>query len=296
MKNLTNKSLVLLMAMVLQLAALASSGKDINRTDESGKRQGYWVIKGYMANDKAYSPDAIVEEGEYKDNRREGLWKRYWPNGKPKSEVFYVFGKPEGHYKVFYESGQIEEESEWIDGRNVGEFKRWHPSGALQQHFLFAQNGKRNGVQKYFYDNGKLAMEVNIQNGEEQGMCKRYNEDGSLKEETMFNGGEVKPGGVKEYADKPGGEGVEADPHNKNIGKESKTSGDKVNPATVFKPNGYNVMYNDNGQMSQAGTYKDGRLWDGKMYVYNTDGILIRIEVYKSGRYLGSGVLEEEQE
>jgi hypothetical protein len=30
--------------------------------------------------------------------------------------------------------------------------------------------------------------------------------------------------------------------------------------------------------------------------VYNSDGILIRIEVYKSGRYLGSGVLEDEQE
>jgi antitoxin component YwqK of YwqJK toxin-antitoxin module len=295
MKNLTLTSITLPLFLVLHTALLAYGDKDINRTDQSGKRQGYWVIKGYMSNDKAYSPDAIVEEGEYKDNRREGLWKRFWPNGKPKSEVNYVFGKPEGHYKIYYETGQMEEEGDWVDSRNVGEFKRWHPSGNMQQLFMFSQNGKRNGVQKYFYENGKLAMEVNIHNGEEHGVCKRYNEDGSLKEEMVFDGGELKPGSSKEYSDKPGGEIVEADPYNKSIGKESTAPEGKVNAAAVFKPNGYNVMYNKNGQMAQAGVYSNGRLWDGKMYVYNSDGILIRIEVYKGGRYLGSGVLEEEE-
>ncbi len=55
---------------------------EINKTDAKGQRQGYWIIKGDMVNDAAYKPESKVEEGRYSDNRKDGLWKKYWPNGK----------------------------------------------------------------------------------------------------------------------------------------------------------------------------------------------------------------------
>ena len=35
------------------------------------------------------------------------------------------------------------------------------------------------------------------------------------------------------------------------------------------------------------------RLIDGKVYFYDTDGILTRIAVYKGGKYVGDAVVEE---
>jgi hypothetical protein len=67
----------------------------------------------------------------------------------------------------------------------------------------------------------------------------------------------------------------------------------KTNKAKSFRANGYNTIYNSNDQISQVGQYKDGQLWNGKWYQYNQDGILIRIEVYKDGKYVGNGLIEK---
>ena len=272
----------------------SSLAKDLNMTDASGKRQGYWVIKGVMVNDRNYAPEAIVEEGNYRNNLKEGLWKKYWPTGKLKSEITYLYGKPDGDYSIYYENGQLEERASWTEGRNVGNFSRYYENGNPQQQFVFAENGKRNGTQKYFHENGKIALEVTVTNGAEQGVMKRYNEDGSLKEESTFADGTLKPGSIKEINDKPGGEEVKPDIYNAKIGTEVPASKDKPNEATPFKPNGYNTLYDVNNALTQVGQFKNGRLWDGKWYRYSSDGILVRIEIYQNGRYIGTGILAEE--
>jgi S-adenosylmethionine synthetase len=47
-----------------------------------------------MLKDPAYAPNAKVEEGAYVNNEKEGMWKRYWPNGAVRSEIYYENGKP----------------------------------------------------------------------------------------------------------------------------------------------------------------------------------------------------------
>jgi hypothetical protein len=39
------------------------------------------------------------------------------------------------------------------------------------------------------------------------------------------------------------------------------------------------------------GTFKDGRLHDGRHYIYDEFGLLDHIEVYKDGVYVGNGVI-----
>lgn len=56
-----------------------------------------------------------------------------------------------------------------------------------------------------------------------------------------------------------------------------------------FKPNGYNKIYNDNDEIWQDGEYKNGKLWNGKVYIYDSDGILLRILIYKEGIYEADG-------
>ncbi len=58
-----------------------------------------------------------------------------------------------------------------------------------------------------------------------------------------------------------------------------------------FNPNGYNKVYNSNEELYQDGEFKDGRLFNGKMYVYDEDGILLKVKVYKDGAYHSDGQL-----
>ncbi len=268
-------------------------GQKINATDEKGQRQGYWIVLGSMIDDREYKPESKVEEGNYSDNRKEGLWKKYWPSGLVRSEIFYAGGRPAGEYKLYYKNGKLEEHSRWEDNLNKGAFSRYYVNGNPQQQFYFAENGKRNGQQKYYHENGKLAMEVTVTNGQESGIMRRYNPDGSLEEEKLFENGVAKPSTSKKYKETKPATEIVKDPYDESVGKESKVIADKPNRAQPFKSNGFNTLYDRNGAVTQSGEFMNGRLYDGKWYRYNQDGILIRIEIYKGGKFIGLGVIGE---
>jgi antitoxin component YwqK of YwqJK toxin-antitoxin module len=286
--------LTLVVAAMASLQVAASSGGGPNQIDELGQRQGYWVINGFMSNDRSYAPDETVEEGLYRDNRREGVWKKYWPGGKLRSQIQYLGGRPHGAYSLYYENGNTEESGTWVNNKNIGEFRRFHPNGQPQQHFVFNESGKRNGVQKYFHENGLTELEVMLVNGQENGVSKRYNEQGALVEEKRFEKGIMVPGSMVVHSNQIAKKEVPVtDPYDAEVGKSSTAAVDKPNAAESFKPNGFNTLYNKNGDITQTGEFSKGRLMNGKMFKYNSDGILVRIEIYKNGRFVGTGVIPE---
>jgi len=65
-----------------------------NAFDENGRRTGYWIIDGSIKSMPGYSPNQVIEEGNYESNRKEGLWKRYFPTGKIQSEITYSRNMP----------------------------------------------------------------------------------------------------------------------------------------------------------------------------------------------------------
>ncbi|MBI3239540.1 MAG: hypothetical protein HYZ43_11995 [Flavobacteriia bacterium] len=56
-----------------------------------------------------------------------------------------------------------------------------------------------------------------------------------------------------------------------------------------WNPDGNNVVYNNNDERWQCGTFKTGQLWDGKVYVYDQDGILLKVKIFKNGLYHSDG-------
>lgn len=278
-----------------------SGGKELNVTDDSGLRQGYWIIKGYMINDSEYSPNSTVEEGEYRDGKKVGVWKKYWPNNKLKSEIKYVNNRPQGAYSIYYLNGVLEERGIWDRNKNIGEFRRYHRNGEPQQEFYFSDSGKRNGIQRYFHENGQLELEVNIVNGKESGVMNRYYADGSLKESKELTDGKLVDGSIRSYKANSHvtkmEQQIQAEEEqlaNENVPiPETATANDEPNEAFIFRPDGYNVLYDENQQVSQIGDFRNGRLWDGKWHRYNSNGILVRIEIYRSGKYIGTGVIEQ---
>lgn len=273
---------------------LAANGKDtLNLIDALGKKQGKWIIKGKHKPGTCYTPEQKIEEGKYSDNRKVGKWFEYYCNGNMKNQLTFQNGRPDGYAIMYHESGKISEEGNWKNNRWTGPYKLYYENGQPQHEFNFNASGKREGPVKYYYENGQLAIEGNFINGKEAGVIKEYHENGDLKAEKTFNDGNVDPASIKEYEPKKPIVKIKDAPLD-NAPKLAVVKADeKPNGVAVRGPlNGQNTTYNKNKQIAKDGIFKDNRLMDGKDYIYDENGILLRIAKYRNGIYIGDAPIE----
>jgi antitoxin component YwqK of YwqJK toxin-antitoxin module len=284
----------LILMLVLAYSASANPGiEGINSLDGQGRRTGYWIINGSMKPTPGFSTEQIIEEGNYLANKKQGLWKRYYATGKLQSEITYKNNIPNGPYSTYYPTGILEERGDWSYNKNIGNFERYHPNGVKSQAFIFDNSGVRNGPQYYYHENGKTELEVAIVNGREEGIMKRYYANGDLKETKGFSGGKLNDGSIKAYT--MVAKNVVLDEDNGVTEKHSLTSAEDKPNLALFKATGDNILYNKDRLISQKGYFKNGRLWNGRWYRYDSNGLLEQIEVYKNGKFLGLAPLEESE-
>ncbi|HQW06710.1 MAG: toxin-antitoxin system YwqK family antitoxin [Flavobacteriales bacterium] len=283
--------LFLLVAQVSFAQAGAIVQDTLNRVDEMGRKQGLWKVTAPVAEKPGYENGQLVEEGRYTNSKRIGVWRRYWPNGKVMSEITYQMGRPRGEYKTFYPNGKTEELGSWDLDRNTGKFQRWHANGQLAQDFVFNEHGVRDGEQKYYHENGTLAVQVSVNEGKEEGTLKRYTPDGQLQQVAQFDNGVIDAANSKYIKPVPKADEVKPDPK---AAPAPAVTAEETTNAITFRDNGYNTLYDRQLRLSQQGEFLNGRLHDGKRYTYDKDGILVRIQQYKSGRYIGDAVITDE--
>lgn len=266
------------------------NGKEVNKTDAAGKKTGYWVIFGKSKANSGFADEAVMEEGEYEAGKKTGLWKTYYANGKTKSEIEYKNNRPNGLFKTYYDNGQVEEEGTWKGTFYTGSFKRYYSNGVVAQEKNFNTAGKSEGQQVYRYENGTEELVFNTKNGVEEGKMVRKYPNGDIKEEKNFSGGAVDAGTEKTYAMVNPEVKVDVTPGLAD--KTSKVSNDKPNEAASKVPDGYNKLYNSNKQISEDGEFKGGKLLNGKKYIYDKNGLLDKIEIYKAGKYAGDAQID----
>jgi len=284
---------VVLIFVGTEIAASQTNGAtletdEINKVDADGKRQGFWRVVGPVKNKPDHDGGKLYEEGNYVDSKKTGMWKRFWPNGKLLSEIEYKQNRPLGNYRIYHKDGTIEEQGNWEYNTNTGDFKRYHDNGNLAQDFHFSENGLRNGEQKYYHDNGRLAVDVNIVNGKEQGTLKRYYENGDLKAEVEYNEGKADQSLSRWVGPIKDNQVTKAKPTK---ASPKVSTEETVNEAARFKHNGQNTLYNKNRQITQTGEFKNGQLFNGKLYKRNQNGILYKIEMYREGVYIGDAII-----
>lgn len=281
--------LFVVLTLSLTVATLnASAGlQDTNKKDEQGRKQGYWVITGSMKATPGFKPDQVIEEGNYLDDKKNGLWKAYYANGNKKSEVEFKNNKANGKYVTYYENGKTEEEGTWKNNMNIGTFKRWHSNGNIAQEKTMNSSGKPDGLVTYTYSNGKKEMEFTAAAGVEQGKMTRWYPNGDVMEEVTFNAGKTDEASVKKF------EMVNPEVKLEDDSKVAPVDPNlKANPADVKVKDGYNKLYDAQNRLVQDGEFKNNKLWNGKLYVYDKNGLLLKIEMYKEGKYAGDGQID----
>ncbi|MDH4474062.1 MAG: hypothetical protein QE487_15750 [Fluviicola sp.] len=258
-----------------------------NYTDENGMKQGYWVYLGKDRPETGIPPEGKVEEGNYVDDKKEGIWIRYHNNGAtPKLKGEYENNRPYGHYTKYYPNGKIKERGYFIKNKNLDTLER-------------------------FFENGKLEFFATYDStGKEHGTIRKYNFDGSLNCEYEAVHGTIpnRPACLPPIVHCP----IPIEP--KEIGpiylhEDQLTTPSTIGPINLepihlaplegkvntkgirWQPNGYNKVYNEDGEIWQDGIFKEGRLWDGKVYVYSQEGLLLKVKIYKHGDFHSDGQL-----
>lgn len=72
-------------------------------------------------------------DGNVKNNRRDGLWYAYYPDGTVQTKAYYVNGRPDGQYTVYYKNGAVRYTGRYDMGRRTGKWHFYKEDGSLAQ-------------------------------------------------------------------------------------------------------------------------------------------------------------------
>ncbi len=274
-------------------------GDTINRIDENNQKQGPWI---YFSNDYV---DKITQKGSFKDNKKEGNWQTYYPDGTLKSEMNYQDNKQYGEVIVYYPNGKIQEQGFWKTNRWVGEYKYFHENGTVKYQWFFDDQGKRTGNQSYFYDNGKVQVEGEWIQGKEAGEVKEYYATGQVKKVSNFVEGSLNGSVTEYYADGQlksksvyvSGEvdRTQSYAYAPKDNSNNNNTNNEVNPEVnnkvatdpdykLFNGTGYFKFINQNGQVDREGDFVEGVLVNGKKYIYDENGVKIKTAYIEDGK------------
>jgi antitoxin component YwqK of YwqJK toxin-antitoxin module len=247
-----------------------------NAVDSLGRRIGYWQIRGRDKKNTNYKPDELVEEGSYKDGKKTGAWKEYWPGGTLKGEIPYENNRPKGYAKMYNKQGCLQEEGYWMNNRWNKRYILYYPGcGCKKWEFNYNDQGQRHGEQKYYYPGcrNRLMTYGMMKDGKEAGVWMHYDTAGNISDVTVYP---LQPAFTKSPGPVP--------PPSLQPDSLVWQGGHYVLSGN-FNGTGYAKIYNNCGLLLKDGYFKDYRLIEGKDLIYDKSCNLVRVAVYKMGIY-----------
>lgn len=162
----------------------------INQTDANGLRQGKWEKK--QANGRP------IYEGEFKDGKPVGQWKRYHSGGQVKAEITYngdtaqtilydvwrnkvasgnyINQKKEGVWKV-YKQNLVVADEEYKLGLKHGTSHRYYETGEVMEEKQW-KNNKEDGKHQVNFKSGEPYMQCAMKLGLRHGLFLVYFKNG----------------------------------------------------------------------------------------------------------------------
>jgi antitoxin component YwqK of YwqJK toxin-antitoxin module len=281
------KTVLISLLIVLPLTTFKLHGQDTLNQTIDGLKQGYWIIYGKDQPDKGYPLEGKIEEGPYVDGRKNGTWIKYHKDGvTPRLRGTYKNNRPNGAFIKYHENGVEREIGTYSNRKMTGDFVIKNADGIVTQRKTFNANGKEEGKVEYFFDDGTPQMVMTKKDGVTTGEAITYWPNGDIKKVIVYD----ESGAItkKEERDRVNPAKGEQD-----VAGSGGPKGDQgvIKDGKKFNRDGYNKLYNKNDEIWMDGEFKSGKLWNGKLYKYDSDGILLKIEVWKNGKYHSDGQL-----
>ena len=149
----------------------------INYRTFSGR---YFIYEnGEKIKEYSYFNDALLFEGEYLNNERNGKGKEYYENGKLKFEGEYINGLRNGKGVEYYDNGTLKFVGEYLNDN------QWNGEGYYSKYGNIYNLKEGKGFIKEYFNEQKI-FEGEYKNGEKNGYCKEYYKDGMIKFEGQY--------------------------------------------------------------------------------------------------------------
>lgn len=305
--------LLLLLSGVFLCMLSVNAQDDITICNPPAKN-GYWVFLGKDRPELDYPPEGKVEEGNYINNRKEGIWIKYHSDGiTPKLKGEYKNNRPYGKYSKFFSDGSLMEAGTFKNNHYVDTLFRYWEDGNIRFSGIYDADGESIVDSFFFYHENSCLSFIDVYRSSPRSWERIvYSKDTCNKvTSTEFHGistptgcggpvNPVNPSIHKGSVDiiyfldstSTGTDEIIVHQINVNAKKHSVPSTHSVTiKSGQVKKNGYMKLYNKDDEIFLDGDFQNHQLWNGKVYVYDEDGILLRVKVYKNGQYHSDGQL-----
>jgi antitoxin component YwqK of YwqJK toxin-antitoxin module len=138
-----------------------------------------------------YDTGEVAAEGLYFGNQKDSLWSYYsYYTAALTSTEIYVKGVKQGVEKKYYPNGQVSEEVEWQKGIKNGIWNQYFDDGNVKMKST-CKNNKVNGPYVFYWPNGNLYIAGNFVDDKREGKWSFYTDEGKLKWEINYINGKA---------------------------------------------------------------------------------------------------------
>jgi antitoxin component YwqK of YwqJK toxin-antitoxin module len=206
----------------------ATLAQTMNQVDAKGMKQGEWrktdangrlIYEGAFKDDKPtgtftyYDSTAKVKainefsgngtkahtitfnrfgkkssEGNYLNEKREGLWQFYNDDEILIAEEFYENGIAAGTWKNYYMNGALLEEINYKNGKKEGPWKQYFDDGPVKLSATY-ENGKLQGLATFFHPSGRVKISGPYKNNFKDGVWMFLNDKGVADKKEIWADG-----------------------------------------------------------------------------------------------------------
>ena len=129
--------------------------------------------------------------GKYIDEKKDSIWKFYSEfDNVVVSEEFYKEGKKEGISKAFYPDGVVAELLTWKNGIRSGLWEQYYTDGKLKLKCAY-KNDQKDGPLKIYHISGKIWMTGQYINGDADGTWIYITDKGEIEKKEYYNKGRL---------------------------------------------------------------------------------------------------------
>jgi hypothetical protein len=273
-----------------------------NHLNAHGEREGFWVVS--KDNDPILDGQtAKYKEGSYKNGRKEGVWITYYEDGvTPRLIGEYADNRPAGTYFKFDRKGELVRASSVPKRISIKQSVQ-SSNSVYSCKMMFNQREMIAGQVFFTHRIFKKDLSLQFWVGES---LEQVKSETKLVDYSWLNANYTKV--LMTYTAIRTPKKMRIEPLQKAISpiKEKNVSQNtkglayyhppllkdpRVSKGMVFMPNGLNKVYTESAEIWMDGHFMNGQLYTGKVFVYDHDGVLLKVRLYKNGIYESDGVL-----